>query len=96
MSPKEPPSARPTLPSSMACGVLLGTSILAAWICGGITCYSVGVTGELSAKSLGYEQNAGLREIGWTLGIPLALVIMVLIPILTLWLFKKRNPQSSP
>jgi hypothetical protein len=76
----------------MKIGLMIGGTFLSAWICGGITCYSVGLSGELAAKSFGYEQNGDLREIGWTLGIPVALVVMVLIPIFSIWLFMKRRP----
>jgi hypothetical protein len=92
-NPYEPPKevdSPPTTPSSMAVGLSIGATFLAAWICGGITCYGVGVFGEISAKVFGYEQNADLREIGWMLGIPAALFVMVLIPVISYWLFKKR------
>jgi len=54
-----------------AAGCLLAASVPAGLICGGITCYSAGVAGE-----------AVDTEAGWTLGIPLALVVVVLIPCL--------------
>src|SRR5687768_8293528 len=94
-NPYQPPtevSPRPTTPSQLKIGLMIGGTVWAAWIFGGITCYSVGVSGELRAKALGYEQNENLRELGWTLGIPVALVVMVLISIFSYWLFMKRRP----
>lgn len=94
-NPYQPPKelgSRPTAPSYMTVGLSIGGTFLAAWICGGITCYTVGVSGEISAKVLGYEQNGDLREIGWMLGIPVALIVMVLISICSYWLFIKGRP----
>jgi len=54
-----------------AAGCLLAASVPAGFICGGITCYSAGIAGE-----------AVNTEAGWALGIPLALVVVVLIPCL--------------
>ena len=62
-------------------GCLLAASVPAAFICGGITCYSAGIAGE-----------AVNTEAGWTLGIPIALIIVALIPLLT-YLVVRRSPS---
>src|SRR5262245_29097386 len=73
-SPQEPdqPPRRPRQPHQIAAaGCLLAASVPAGFICGGITCYSAGLAGE-----------AVNTEAGWTLGIPLALMVVVLVPCL--------------
>ena len=72
----------------MALGVLLLLAIPAGCICGGITCFSVGIA---FASSSNYANG---YHVGWLLGIPIGLVIVVLIPVLAVLLFGKRN--STP
>jgi hypothetical protein len=73
-------------------GLALIASIPAACICGGITCYSVGVTGEVAASVFGYEGNAKFREMGWFVGIPIALLVVVLIPLVRFRRFVRKQP----
>jgi len=63
-----------------AAGCLVAASIPAGFICGGITCYSAGIAGE-----------AVKTEAGWTLGIPLALIVVVLIPCLTYFAIRRAR-----
>lgn len=53
--------------------LVLGTLALipAGCIAGGVTCYSTGVSGELVAPA-----GSSFREAGWTLGIPVGLLVM--------------------
>ena len=93
-NPYEPPkelNSRRTARSGVMIWLLVVASLPAAFFCGGITCYSVGAGGELSARAFGYEQNAYLRELGWTLGIPIGLVVIVLVPILVVWIDRRRR-----
>jgi hypothetical protein len=60
-------------------GCLLAAAVPAGFICGGITCYSVGVAGE-----------AANTEAGWTWGIPVAMIVAVLIPVLAYVVFRSR------
>ena len=82
-SPKEVNSL-PAVKAGAAFGTLLLLSIPAGCICGGITCYTVGETGERTGVF-------GSKHDGWLLGIPIALGVVVLIPFLGLWLFGKRK-----
>lgn len=83
-SPKEVGSP-PTVKAGMALGVLLLLSIPAGCICGGITCYAVGITGEMPPGMFGANEG------GWLLGIPLGLIVVVLVPVLVVRFFGRRK-----
>jgi hypothetical protein len=85
-NPYESPKAQnqPTRSASNlvpAAGCLLAASVPAAFFCGGITCYSAGLAGE-----------AAQTEAGWLLGIPLALLVAALVPLLTYLALRRRQP----
>jgi hypothetical protein len=84
VSPKEVESS-PTITAGMALGVLLLMAIPAGCICGGMTCFSVGIA---------YDRSSDLANgyyVGWLLGIPIGLAIVVLIPVLAVLFFGKRK-----
>ena len=83
-SPKEqnqPP--RKPYQIAAATGCLVAASIPAGFICGGITCYSVGVAGE-----------AVNTEAGWTLDILPALIVIVLVPCLAYFAIRRAVPNE--
>ena len=91
----ENPYRPPKMPPERRVGLVLSAwfvaSIPAAFVCGGMTCYAVGVTGEVAAKIGGYEQNAAWREAGWNVGIPIALVVTSALIALAAWHFRSRR-----
>ena len=93
LNPYEPPKepSELTARTGLALGLLLLLSIPSGCICGGITCYSVGVAGEVSANVFGYEQNPDLREAGWILGIPIGLLVLVLVTVLAVRFGARRQ-----
>ena len=84
-SPKEV-SPPPRIKAGIALGVLLLAAIPAGCICGGITCYSVGLTGEAATKVFDTPPDAG-----FIIGIPIGLVVVVLVPALAVQLFGKKK-----
>jgi hypothetical protein len=84
-NPYQPPATPPETPGKKQAFILVGgfvAAVPAALICGGITCYSVGVAGEEVAHS----------EAGWLLGIPVGLAVTIGLLVLAAWLFIKRVP----
>ena len=88
-SPKEVPS-QPRVKAGIALGVLLLLSIPAGCICGSVTCYSVGLTGEAATKVFDTPPDAG-----FIIGIPIALVVVVLVPALAVHFFGKRKDSGT-
>ena len=84
-SPKEV-SSPPTVKAGVAIGGLLLLSIPAGCICGGITCWTSGVVGEMTV-----EKHGGPIDAGFVVGIPIGLVVVVLVPLLAVWLFGTRK-----
>ena len=84
-SPKEVNSP-PTVKAGAVLGGLLLLSIPAGCICGGITCWTSGVVGEMTV-----EKNGGPIDAGYMVGIPIGLVVVVLIPVLAVLLFGRRK-----
>jgi hypothetical protein len=84
-SPKEV-SSPPTVKAGVALGVLLLLSVPAGCICGGITCWTSGVIGEMTV-----EQNGGPTDAGYVIGILIGLLVVMLIPVLTIRFFGKRK-----
>src|SRR5712671_4103137 len=84
-SPKEV-SSPPTIKAGVALGTLLLLSIPAGCVCGGVTCFSVGVTGEAASKVLDTRPEAG-----FIMGIPIGLIVLLLIPALAIRFFGKRK-----
>jgi hypothetical protein len=84
-SPKEVNSP-PTVKAGVALVGLLLLSIPAGCICGGITCWTSGVVGEMTV-----EKHGGPIDAGFVVGIPIGLVVVVLVPLLAVWLFRTRK-----
>lgn len=61
-------------------------SIPAGCICGGITCWTSGVVGEMTV-----EKHGGPIDAGFVVGIPIGLIVVVLVPLLAVWLFGTRK-----
>ena len=76
-SPKEV-SSPPTVKDGVAVGALLLLSIPAGCVCGGVTCHKVAAATRPN-------------EVGIFLGMLLGFAIVVLVPILSVWLFAKRK-----
>ncbi|MFN0017047.1 MAG: hypothetical protein ACKVP0_02240 [Pirellulaceae bacterium] len=76
----------PTVKGGIALGGLLLLSIPAGCICGGITCWTSGVVGEMTV-----EKNGGPIDAGYIVGIPIGLIVVVLIPVLAVLFFGKRK-----
>ncbi len=51
----------------------IAATIPAGCICGGLTCFSAGISGEIVAEAA--QPNPGPRGVGWFLGIPLGLLV---------------------
>lgn len=88
-SPKEvdPPTAV-NFKAGVALGMLLLLTIPAGCVCGGITCWTSGVIGEMTVEKMG-----GPIDAGFIAGIPIGLIVAVLIPVLAVWFFRKsRRP----
>jgi hypothetical protein len=87
-APKE--SGEFTVRSGLTFAVLLLLAMPSACICGGITCYAVGVAGEMSAAAVGYEEVTEIREAGWLVGIPIGLVVLALVAFFIIRFGSKR------
>ena len=87
-SPKEV-SSQPAIKAGIGIGMLLLLSIPAGCICGGITCYTSGIVGEMTV-----ERQGGPVDAGFIIGIPIGFVVAVLIPLLAVLLFGRR--MSNP
>jgi hypothetical protein len=78
-------SRAPTIKTGMAIGVLLLLAIPSGCFCGGITCFSAGIVADR------FSSGTGAYYIGWLIGLPIGLVVVVLIPVLAVLLFGKRK-----